>query len=113
VDQQHGRALPARNRDFHQALESACGSPLLLEFGHKAFSRSERYRRHFVDYTRLLPNANSEHRDMMQAALARRADDACALLRDHILSNVQIVRECMEQRMRQASATHPSPRRQR
>lgn len=88
----------ARNRDFHRALESACGSPLLLEFGHKAFSRSERYRRHFVDYTRLLPGTHGEHKDMMEAAIARKTELACEILRDHILSNVQVVRECMEQR---------------
>lgn len=105
----------ARNRDFHLALESACGSPLLLDFGHKAFSRSERYRRHFVDYTRLLPNTHREHKDMMEAALNRRADQACEILRDHIMNNVEVVRECLEQRLEQQTAPTPptsSPRRQ-
>jgi len=94
----------ARNRDFHRALESACGSPLLLEFGHKAFSRSERYRRHFVDYTLLLPDTHQEHREMMEAALARKADLASEILRDHILSNVQVVKQCLEARLAQQSA---------
>jgi GntR family transcriptional regulator, carbon starvation induced regulator len=93
----------SRNRDFHMALESASGSPLLQDFGHKAFSRSERYRRHFVDYTQIVPNAHQEHKDMMDAALRRDAATACDILRDHILNNVQVVREALERRL----GTHP------
>lgn len=95
----------ARNRDFHAALESACGSPWLLHFNAVAFSQSERYRRHFVTYAMLLPHAQEEHHDIMRAAIDRRADEACAHLRAHIAENMQIVARCMDPN---ASLTKPA-----
>lgn len=102
----HAAEHEARNRAFHAALESACDSPLLLKLAHTAFSRSERYRRQFVDYTLLLPTAHIEHKDMMEAALARDTDRACGELRGHILNNVQVVKAAMERRSSAAEPTN-------
>lgn len=84
-----------RNRQFHHALESACGSPWLLYFAQVAYGQSERYRRHFVWYPDLLPKVQEEHRAMMDAAFARDADRAAALLEAHIRKNVEAVRAAM------------------
>jgi GntR family transcriptional regulator, carbon starvation induced regulator len=88
----------ARNREFHAALESACGSPWLSHFNAVAFSQSERYRRHFVEYGFLLPDAQKEHHDIMLAAINRRVDEACEHLRRHINENMQVVLGCMTER---------------
>lgn len=91
----HAQGWEARNRDFHAALESACGSPWLLHFNAVAFAQSERYRRRFVDYAFLLPDAQKEHHEIMTAAINRDADLACGRLRHHIAENVAVVRQCM------------------
>jgi DNA-binding GntR family transcriptional regulator len=92
---EHAQEWEARNRDFHAALESACGSPWLLHFNAVAFAQSERYRRHFVDYSFLLPGAQQEHHDIMLAAINRNAAAACEHLAHHIAENVQVVLNCM------------------
>lgn len=83
------------NRQFHHALESACGSPWLLRFTRIVYGQSERYRRHFVSYTALMPESQDEHREILNAALARDAATACKLLEDHIRKGVGIVKEGM------------------
>ena len=92
---EHAQEWEVRNRDFHAALESACGSPWLLHFNAVAFSQSERYRRHFVDYSFLLPGAQQEHHEIMTAAINRNVDVACGHLAHHIAENVQVVLDCM------------------
>jgi len=75
-----------RHRAFHEALVSACGSPWLLKFVSMLTDQLERYRYLRVlrtppkSWVRDLPR---EHRDMMEAALARDADRACELLVSH------------------------------
>jgi DNA-binding GntR family transcriptional regulator len=88
---EHAQEWERRNRDFHAALESGCNSPWLLHFNAMAFAQSERYRRHFVDYGYLLPDAQKEHHDIMTAALNRNAEAACEQLRHHIAENMSIV----------------------
>lgn len=83
------------NAGFHLALESACGSPLLLRFLEIAFARSERYRRHFVRYPDLLPQAQDEHKAIMDAVLARDAAAASAALETHIDTGVRKVLAAM------------------
>lgn len=92
---EHAPDWELRNREFHAALESGCGSPWLLHFNAMAFAQSERYRRHFVDYAFLLPDAQKEHHDIMTAAINRKADEACEQLRHHIAENMRVVMDCM------------------
>lgn len=73
-----------RNREFHTALEAACGSPWLLRLSALAVSQSERYRRHTIGYDRLLPAVQVDHAAIMDAAIRRDANRACRLLRAHI-----------------------------
>ncbi len=93
--QAHAREWEQRNREFHAALESGCGSPWLLHFNAMAFAQSERYRRHYVDYAFLLPDAQKEHYDIMTAAINRDAAAACRQLRHHIAENMAIVMNCL------------------
>jgi DNA-binding GntR family transcriptional regulator len=103
--QTHFDEWERRNKQFHNALESACGSPWLLHFCAVAFSQSERYRRAFVGYAAIIPAAQEEHRVMMDAALRRDADTAVAVLRTHIGRGMDLVREAMVQRLGTKTAT--------
>jgi GntR family carbon starvation induced transcriptional regulator len=87
-----------RNRDFHIALEAACGSPWLLKLSALAVSQSERYRRHTIGYDRLLPAVQDDHAAIMHAAITRDAAAACRLLAEHIDSGAQRVLKAMRKR---------------
>lgn len=78
------QALEDRHRAFHRALIDACGSPRLLDYAERLHAETERYR---------LPGLGGagggardvpgEHRALMEAALARRGDEAARLLAAH------------------------------
>ncbi|MCY1412785.1 HTH-type transcriptional repressor RspR [compost metagenome] len=69
---------------FHQALISGCNSPTLLRLCSSLRDQTARYRflsMHYADSTaRDVPD---EHRQLMNAALAKDVDKACELLARH------------------------------
>lgn len=72
------------HRQFHEALVSASGSPTLLAVRNSLFERAERYR-NLSALSRPRPRDKAgEHRALMQAAIGRNADEACALIATHI-----------------------------
>lgn len=73
----------ARHAAFHAALISACGSPILLEICEKLFSRADHYRRMSISLSGGMRDVAGEHRRVMELALARDAEGAAAILRDH------------------------------
>ena len=96
----HFAEWEARNKEFHNALEAACGSPWLLYFSSVAFSQSERYRRHFASsYDTIIPEAQEEHRLIMEASLARDAARATEGLRSHIIRNMEKVRPLVREKL--------------
>ena len=80
----------ARNREFHEALVSRCTSQWILSMLQTLNQHSERYRR-----AALAANAprdvHAEHTALMDAALARDADRAVAVLTDHLMTTVQVI----------------------
>jgi DNA-binding GntR family transcriptional regulator len=75
------------HRDFHQALLAACGSPWLLHFIAILYHQSERYRRlrfNTADPKALPRDVDREHREIMEAALARKKRAAGELLVHHL-----------------------------
>lgn len=79
-----------RNRDFHESLESGCGSPWLLHFCDSLYDKLERYRRRFVVYTKIEPTIAEEHRKIMELALAR--DPAsCKVLKEHFEHAARVI----------------------
>lgn len=85
-----------RNRAFHTALESACRSPWLQHFCEILYEQSERYRRTLIRYPKLRPSIHEEHRAILEASLARRADEACRLLSEHILKGAKATLAAMD-----------------
>ncbi len=74
----------AAHRDFHLKLISACGMPLLLQFCAILHDHSDRYRRGYLKHNPGDPKTPTEHKQIVDAAVSRQADLACALLRKHI-----------------------------
>jgi DNA-binding GntR family transcriptional regulator len=72
------------HRAFHEALISACGMPILLQFCGVLNDLSDRYRRLFLARNPLDRDVLGEHQAILDAALARKADRATALLRRHV-----------------------------
>ncbi len=83
--QRHGAQLEQFNREFHAALISACGSRWLLHFHARMYEQSQRYRMLALQ-VRHFPREQSrrEHREILDAALARDADRLVEVLTRHI-----------------------------
>ncbi|MGY2374287.1 GntR family transcriptional regulator [Pseudomonas sp. SDO524_S393] len=77
---------------FHQALISSCPSPTLLRLCAALRDQTARYRflsLHYEDST--TRNVPHEHRQLMDAALAKDIDTACALLTRHYQTTTESV----------------------
>lgn len=78
-----------RHAAFHQALIAACGSPILLDICARLFDHADRYRRVSVSLTGAQRDADTEHRLIMERALARDAAGAAEALRAHYQATAQ------------------------
>lgn len=95
-----------RHREFHMALFSACGSPLLMQSAETFFTQAERYRR-FASINKREPRGKkSEHQALMNAALGRKRTQALELLRRHIQGTADAVDAALE-KMNQPVALRP------
>jgi DNA-binding GntR family transcriptional regulator len=84
--ERHGHLLEAYNREFHSALISACESRWLVNMHALMYDQSLRYRM-LAFKVRAFPReqSRSEHRQILEAALARDADRLVELLSAHVL----------------------------
>lgn len=80
-----------RHRDFHMALLSGTTSRRLINLCASLFDQAERYRRLSAIYRKRPRNKTTEHRRLMEAALARDAALATELLREHVEKTAQNV----------------------
>lgn len=81
--QRHSEAWSVMHGRFHAALVSACGLEWLLRFRATLYEQSERYRRLGLAVTTTPRDVQGEHRRIVEAALARDAEVACAELAAH------------------------------
>lgn len=72
------------HRAFHLSLLSACGMPLLLNFCSVLHDHSDRYRRLFLQTHSGDRDVPTEHERIAKLTMAREAEQACDLLRQHI-----------------------------
>jgi DNA-binding GntR family transcriptional regulator len=70
------------DREFHQALIEACGSQTLLDLYGGVFDQYLRYQMVAVVFRGEI--AAEEHRTLLDCALTRDADRACAVLTQHV-----------------------------
>jgi DNA-binding GntR family transcriptional regulator len=85
----------AMHRDFHHALIAACASPWLLKFCGQLAAHAERYRRirhyHSVGPEQMARDVDREHRELLEATLARDSARACAILEQHFDRTARVV----------------------
>lgn len=94
-DESGSELLEQRHLAFHRALIGACDSRWLMELSLQMYTHTERYRRPML---RLRPglagmdrDVGKEHQALMDAALARDADRAAALLAGHYRKTVELI----------------------
>jgi DNA-binding GntR family transcriptional regulator len=81
---------------FHEELVSACDSPWLRRLRGMLFAQSERYRGLSVPLARFDRDRNREHRELMEAMLARDADRAVASMKTHVETTTRILLDALE-----------------
>jgi len=80
------------DREFHQSLIEACGSQTLLDLYGGVFDQYLRYQMVAVVFRGEI--ASEEHRILLDCALTRDADRACAVLTQHVNGCVAYTLEC-------------------
>lgn len=83
-EQRMSEAWSVAHCAFHSALVSGCDSPWLLRLRETLYAQSERYRRLSVPMGGTARNLRQEHQEIMDAALARDAGRAKALMAEHL-----------------------------
>lgn len=81
----------AAHARFHEELVSACDSPWLLRLRAMLFAQSERYRRLTLPLERHDRDRNREHRQLMEAVLAKDAERAATLMKAHVEKTTHIL----------------------
>ncbi|WP_162581997.1 GntR family transcriptional regulator [Variovorax sp. PBS-H4] len=84
------------HRDFHLSLLAACPSERQRRWGESLFDQAERYRRFSGRFRKTSKRKTNEHRRIMDAALRRDADTACALLEEHMRSTLRNVENILK-----------------
>lgn len=80
------------HRAFHLSILAGCGMPLLLNFCSVLHDHSDRYRRLFLKTHSGDRDVPGEHERIGSLTMAREADEACALLSQHIARTGENVR---------------------
>lgn len=91
-----------RHQAFHSAIAAGCDSPHLLQARTWLFDQAERYRHLWLCQTvfsaEALDAKRREHAALTDAILARDTPTARAMMREHLMSPVPIIKEVMQQR---------------
>ncbi|HEY2187869.1 MAG TPA: FCD domain-containing protein [Caldimonas sp.] len=85
-------AWKTAHRQFHDALLLGCGSPWTLRLCRLLYDQTERYRNLSERGARKRKrDVGKEHREMMEAAIARDADRLCRLIEAHFRETTNII----------------------
>jgi len=82
----------ARNREYHDALVSACASPWLRRLRALLYHQTERYRRLSVVKGPPRKSVHHEHRAIFEAVMARDVERAATALESHIHRALVVIR---------------------
>lgn len=89
----------AAHRGFHLALIERCDMPLMLRFARVLYDLNDRYRRIVIGTWPNARNVTDEHTAIAEAAVARRGDEAAALLRAHLERTAAALRALLADRL--------------
>lgn len=81
-----------RNRQFHEALVSACPSPWMHRLRAVLYHQSERYRRLSAMTAPPASRVHQEHRGIFKAVMARDIERASAALESHIYLSLKLIK---------------------
>jgi len=84
------RLWAERHRRFHDAMVSACPSNWVLRFRQTLFDQARRYRALSMKHS-ASPGRMEQHRQLMEAVVARDVDRACALAEEHIRGTAKTI----------------------
>ncbi|WP_447553890.1 DNA-binding transcriptional regulator CsiR [Vreelandella sp. EE22] len=91
-----------RHQAFHTAIASGCNSPHLLQMRESLFNQVERYRhlwlKETVMSTKALERKHQEHSALVEVILARHAERAANMMREHLMTPVPIITEILKAR---------------
>lgn len=79
-----------RNKQFHDALLSACPSRWLLRFHETMYDQHRRYRAISIQASNTRRDVHHEHEGIKDAALARDVEKACTEAAEHIRRTAEI-----------------------
>ncbi|EPC04492.1 GntR family transcriptional regulator [Litchfieldella anticariensis FP35 = DSM 16096] len=89
-----------RHKAFHTAMIAGCGSQHLLQVRASLFDQAERYRhlwlRETVFSEQALEKKRLEHAALVEVVLARDAERATEMMREHLLTPVPIITDVMQ-----------------
>jgi len=81
----------ARHREFHQSLIAGCNSRWLMRFCEMLRVQSDRYRHLVLVPPSIYPRLTDQHKPLVDATLARKADAACTLLAGHFEESARVI----------------------
>jgi len=85
-------AWSAAHRQFHDTLVAGCGSPWTLRLCRLLYDQTERYRNLSAQPARQRKrDVGKEHRQIMEAAMARDADALCRLIDAHFRETTRLI----------------------
>lgn len=88
-----------RHQAFHSAIVAGCGSFYLLQMRQRLFDLASRYRfiwlRETVLSVEMLEDKHEQHQALLEAILARDAQGASELMRQHLLTPIPIIQQAM------------------
>lgn len=85
-----------RNREFHDALNAGCQSSWIAYMLEMLYHHSERYRRRALADTSIPRDVHAEHTALMNATLARDAEEACRVVTEHIERTTGVIEKLSE-----------------
>jgi DNA-binding GntR family transcriptional regulator len=88
-------AFASAHSEFHHELVSACTSPWLHRLRNILFAQAARYVALSVPLARKERDRNKEHRDIMDAVIARDSELAVQLMSNHLKLTTRIVLEAL------------------
>jgi len=93
--QRLNEAFASAHAEFHEELVSACTSSWLLRIREILFAQSARYVALSVPLARQDRDRNQEHRDLMDAVIARNGDRAVELMKAHLNLTTRILLDAL------------------
>ncbi|HEY9278488.1 MAG TPA: GntR family transcriptional regulator [Eoetvoesiella sp.] len=85
-----------RHRAFHLSIYSACSSPILLGLVENLFDHAERFRLFSARHRKVVRSKGNEHKNIVDAVLARDQEQAVKLVQQHIRSTERNVSESLQ-----------------